>query len=206
MKRKIFLSGTFILFMMFVLLSFMEGRQDSGNQTVKSDPDYEKMIKRDFLIEDFRQLCEIIEASHPDPYSAGGGRIKFHYRMHRILNAIPENGMTKDGFIKLIRPFMAAIGDQHTSIYTDYKLDRSAPGGLPYVFGIIENRIAAEGDVADHQGVEHPRPRIFQFHVHLAAATRYHRPEIDAGRLDHQAGALDHLHRECIRIVSLISL
>jgi len=50
MKRKIFLSGTFILFMMFVLLSFMEGGQDSGTQTVKSDPDYEKLIEAYFKI------------------------------------------------------------------------------------------------------------------------------------------------------------
>ena len=48
---------------------------------------------------------------HPDPYSQGGGRIRFHYRLHELLNAIPENGWTKDEFIKNLRPFLSQIGD-----------------------------------------------------------------------------------------------
>lgn len=125
MKKKIGLAGSLLLFILFSFLSFLEGEQ-------------EQRIKRQWLIEDVRQLADIIESSHPDPYSQGGGRIKFHYRLHKMLNAIPEKGMTKNKFIKLLRPFLAAIGDQHTSIYSDYPLNGTAPGGLPFVFGIVE--------------------------------------------------------------------
>ena len=128
MNKKIVLKGLLVLFIMFLFFSFLEGEQETR-------------IKREWLIEDVRQLADIIETSHPDPYSHGGGRIKFHYRLHRLLNMIPKNGMTKDEFIKLLRPFMAAIGDQHTSIYTDYSLSGSAPGGLPYVFGVVERNL-----------------------------------------------------------------
>lgn len=96
-----------------------------------------QLIERDKLIEDIRQLADIIESSHPDPYSHGGGRIEFHRRLHRLLIAIPEGGMTRDDFIRLLRPFVAAVGDQHTEIYSGYPVDQSAPGGLPYVFGVI---------------------------------------------------------------------
>lgn len=33
---------------------------------------------------------------------------------HRVLNAIPDEGMTKDEFYRLVRPFVAAVGDAHT--------------------------------------------------------------------------------------------
>ena len=93
------------------------------------------------LVADVRQLAEIIESTHPDPYSAGGGRIKFNFRLQKILHAIPEEGMTKDEFVRLLRPFVATIGDQHTSIYTVYETDNAAPGGLPFVFRPIEKSL-----------------------------------------------------------------
>ena len=93
------------------------------------------------LVADVRQLAEIIESSHPDPYSTGGGRIKFNFRLQKLLQVIPEEGMTKDEFVRLLRPFVATIGDQHTSIYTVYETDNAAPGGLPFVFRPIEKSL-----------------------------------------------------------------
>ena len=93
------------------------------------------------LVADVRQLAEIIESAHPDPYGAGGGRIKFNFRLQKLLRAIPEEGMTKDEFVQLLRPFVATIGDQHTSIYTEYEKDNAAPGGLPFVFEPIEKSL-----------------------------------------------------------------
>ncbi len=99
------------------------------------------VLERNLLIEDVRQLADILETTHPDPYSHGGGRIAFHRRLHEVLRSIPRDGMTRDEFIKLLRPFVAAIGDQHTSIYTNYETDRAAPGGLPFVFEPIERSL-----------------------------------------------------------------
>ena len=87
------------------------------------------------------QLANVLESTHPDPYHHGGGRIAFHRRLHKVLDSIPQEGMTRDEFIKLLRPFVAAIGDQHTSIYTDYETDSAAPGGLPFVFEPIEKSL-----------------------------------------------------------------
>jgi hypothetical protein len=101
----------------------------------------QNLLERKLLIEDVRQLADIIENSHPDPYTHGGGRIAFRRRLHEVLRSIPEDGMTRDEFIRLLRPFIAAIGDQHTSIYTEYETDNTAPGGLPFVFEPIEKSL-----------------------------------------------------------------
>jgi hypothetical protein len=99
------------------------------------------LLERNLLMEDVRQLADILESTHPDPYHHGGGRIAFHRRLHEILRSIPRDGMTRDEFVKLLRPFVAAIGDQHTSIYTEYETDNTAPGGLPFVFEPIERSL-----------------------------------------------------------------
>ena len=98
-------------------------------------------LDHDSLVADVRQLADIIESTHPDPYSAGGGKIKFNFRHQKLLQAIPKKGMTKDEFLKLLRPFVATVGDQHTEIYTDYSVNNSEPGGLPYVFGVVEKSL-----------------------------------------------------------------
>lgn len=138
MKGKFFLSASLVIFIFFFFSTILIGQQEPGNKTEKTLQNQEKRIKREHLIEDVRQLAEIIESSHPDPYSAGGGRIQFHFRLQKVLRAIPENGMTKDEFVKLLRPFVAAVGDQHTEIYTDYSFNSAFPGGLPFVFGLVE--------------------------------------------------------------------
>lgn len=96
------------------------------------------LLEQQALIEDIRQLANIIENTHPDPYSAGGGRIAFHRRLHQTLNAVPDSGMSANDLIRLLRPFVAAVGDQHTEIYSDYPADDGGPGGLPFVFDVVE--------------------------------------------------------------------
>jgi hypothetical protein len=74
-------------------------------------------FSREQLIEDARQLADTIERTHPDPYTRGGGKIAYHRRLQRLLNAIPKEGMTKNEFIRLLRPFVAAVRDSHTYLH-----------------------------------------------------------------------------------------
>ena len=102
-------------------------------------------FSREQLIEDARQLAQIIEDTHPDPYIRGGGKIAFHRRLQRLLNAIPEEGMTRDEFIRLLRPFIAAVGDAHTDVWSDYQVNDYAPGGVPLRFDIVEQSLYVAG-------------------------------------------------------------
>ncbi len=100
---------------------------------------------RDQLIEDARQLAEAIESAHPDPYINGGGKIAFHRRLQRLLNAIPAQGTTREEFIRLLRPFIAAVGDARTELWSDYSLNADAPGGVSLQFGVVEESLYVAG-------------------------------------------------------------
>ncbi|MGC1390839.1 MAG: S41 family peptidase [Bacteroidales bacterium] len=106
---------------------------------------YSQIISKDSLIQDIRQLSDIIETSHPDPYIKGGGKIAFHKRLHTLILSVPEKGMTKNGFQKLLFPFVAAVGDGHTSIQISYKTQDNQPGGIPLLFKIIEKNLYVAG-------------------------------------------------------------
>ena len=44
-----------------------------------------EIIKKVLLVEDIRQLANILETTHPQPYFKGGGRVAFHRRVHEII-------------------------------------------------------------------------------------------------------------------------
>ncbi len=102
-------------------------------------------FSRQQLLEDTRELASILEDTHPDPYTAGGGRIAFHRRLHRVLNAIPDEGMTKDEYFRLVRPFVAGVGDAHTNFTQGYRVDRDRPGGVPLRLAVVEESLVVMG-------------------------------------------------------------
>jgi hypothetical protein len=53
--------------------------------------------------------------------------------------------MTKDEFIRLLRPFIGAIGDSHTDLWTDYEVSQTSPGGVPLLFDIVEQILYVAG-------------------------------------------------------------
>ncbi len=119
-KRKIVI----ILFLFF--LSF------SVNGQVKK-------IEKALLLEDLRQLAQILESSHPDPYLNGGGKIAFHRRLQKLILSIPEEGLTQKEFYRALLPFVASVGDGHTGISLP-SAEPSKPG-IPLVFGIVEESL-----------------------------------------------------------------
>ena len=102
-------------------------------------------FSRQQLLEDARELARIIEDTHPDPYAAGGGRIAFHRRLHQALNAIPDEGMTKDEFFRLMRPFVAGVADAHTNFLHSYSVDASRPRGVPLRLKVVEESLVVVG-------------------------------------------------------------
>lgn len=102
-------------------------------------------ISRSFLVDDVRQLATILESTHPDPYSQGGGKIAFHRSMQNLIRTIPDEGLTKSEFYRHICPFLAAVGDGHTSFWEPYHLNGENPGGIPLFFQAVENILYVAG-------------------------------------------------------------
>lgn len=139
-----------------ILPTRIPGTTIAPTPTTTKPPDYipleDRIFSQDELIEDARQLAQIIEATHPDPYSRGGGKIVFHLRLNQLLEAIPQTGLRRDEFTKLLRPFLAAIGDSHTELWGGYQTDEEYPGGIPLRFGIVETTLYVAGTLLeDHQ-------------------------------------------------------
>ncbi len=110
-------------------------------------PDATDLFSKPQLIEDSRELLSYLENIHPDPYLYSGGKVAFHRRFQDILQSIPPQGMTKDDFLRLLRPFVAAIADGHTRLLRF--LSSQDPGLMPLSFASIERCLFVDGVPSD---------------------------------------------------------
>jgi len=98
-----------------------------------------KLIERELLIQDIRQLSEILETAHPDPYINGGGKIAYHRRLQKLIMNIPTEGMLYEEFFYHIQPFIAKLEDAHTGLFQDEQIhDKENPGGIPLYFSTVD--------------------------------------------------------------------
>lgn len=99
-------------------------------------------LPRSELIADIRELSDLLESAHPDPYLHGGGRIAYHLGLQKLIRSIPEEGLSREDFLAVLRPFVAQLGDGHTTL-SPLPTERNAmnPGGVPLLFEVIERRL-----------------------------------------------------------------
>lgn len=95
----------------------------------------ESLISHRQLVDDARQMRNLLERIHPQPYLKGGGKMAFHRRFQEILGAIPGEGMTREDFRGLLTSLVASVGDGHTYIYADGPFDFA---GVPFLFYVVE--------------------------------------------------------------------
>ena len=105
-----------------------------------------KIFTQAELLQDAKQLASILEKSHPDPYSNGGGKVAFQRRRQELLQNIPAEGMTAECFYRLLLPFVASLRDGHTAILPQQTGAQPRPG-LPLAFKIIDESLAVAGVV-----------------------------------------------------------
>lgn len=80
-------------------------------------------ISRQALQEDIQQLAQLLIETHPDPYTAGGGALAFHRRVHMLLTELPEDGLTREQFLRYARPLVASVRDGHTRLLDPEDVD-----------------------------------------------------------------------------------
>lgn len=75
-----------------------------------------QVFTHEHLLEDARQVSQLIESAHPDPYIQGGGKIAYHLRLQELLYAFdlaarPPEGSLRSGPSRRLSPV-----DSKTSI------------------------------------------------------------------------------------------
>jgi len=98
----------------------------------------EQLFSQEELIEDAKQMLNLLEDVHPQPYLKSGGKIAFHGLFQSILNAIPADGMSREDFRGLLSPLVAAAGDGHTYVYADGPFDFA---GIPLLFYVVQQEL-----------------------------------------------------------------
>lgn len=100
------------------------------------------LIARWALQEDLDQLRGLLEDSHPDPYTGGGGRVSFHRRVRAIHASIPKEGLSPPTFLRLVRPLVASVKDGHTFIHLGDRR-RKKDRVFPVDWQIVEGSLVA---------------------------------------------------------------
>ncbi|MFX0107664.1 MAG: hypothetical protein ACFE7R_05235 [Candidatus Hodarchaeota archaeon] len=49
-------------------------------------------LSREQIIKDIRELSDILETAHPDPYIHGGGKIAYHRRFQKLIMGVQKDG------------------------------------------------------------------------------------------------------------------
>ncbi|MDH4270517.1 MAG: S41 family peptidase [Candidatus Aminicenantes bacterium] len=101
------------------------------------------LFSKQQLIEDSRELLSYLENIHPDPYLYSGGKVAFHRRFQDMLQSIPPQGMAKDDFLRLLRPFISAMRDGHTAVLR-FRDDQGLRL-MPLSFASIEKCLFVDG-------------------------------------------------------------
>lgn len=120
-----------VLRLLILATSAMILSADAYAQVEQDSP----LISRRALLDDSRQIRDLLESIHPQPYLKGGGKMAFHRRFQEILSAIPGEGMTREDFRELLTSLVASVGDGHTYIYADGPFDFA---GVPFLFYVVE--------------------------------------------------------------------
>lgn len=97
-------------------------------------------LSHEQLVEDARQMIEIIESCHPDPYTNMGGKIEFHLAFHQMLKEFPKEGMSAEDFWWKISAFLANIKDGHTYLYP-LKQPNPDIGAIPMQFTVMADSV-----------------------------------------------------------------
>ncbi len=98
--------------------------------------------------EDLRYLFSALEETHPDPYSAFGGRVNFKSRAAALLEAVPDNGLTTAELYDIVRPLFGELRDGHTYINSPPTAASSgAASHLPVRFGIATDDVFVKSAV-----------------------------------------------------------
>ncbi len=125
-------------------------------------------LERAQVIEDLRFLLDFLEETHPDPYSAHGGKVEFKRRAQMLVGSVPREGLSAVGIYDLVRPFLGELRDGHTGLtppsITGGSTSPRYPHYLPVQFGIAMDAVFVAGALP-------PFDELIGYRVHAVEGT-----------------------------------
>ena len=98
--------GCILLFLTFGVSAQPNAGIESNTQNMSNDS----------LVNDFRFFCDMLEATHPDPYTGFGGRPFFYIERDLALSRIADDSLDLNGFCDVLNEFTVPLKDLHTFV------------------------------------------------------------------------------------------
>ena len=102
-------------------------------------------VSREQAVKDTLKLLELLELSHPDPFTVMGGKIAFERKAHELVSAIPAEGLTTSELGNRLSAFLAGLHDGHTHLMGGADKWRDPAWWLPVEFGIASDGLFIVG-------------------------------------------------------------
>lgn len=94
-----------------VISAFHASAQSQNEQNYK-----DQILPGDSLVKDFIFFCDMLEETHPDPYSGFGGRPYFRLQRDVMIDQIANDSLDVDDFCDILNEFTVPLKDIHTFV------------------------------------------------------------------------------------------
>ena len=102
-------------------------------------------LSSDSLVNDFLFFCDMLEETHPDPYTGFGGRPFFHIKRALMADRIANDSLSLNDFCNLLDEFIVPLKDLHTYV----KYPQSGVTQTKYVqriaFNVLKDGLMVSG-------------------------------------------------------------
>ncbi len=102
------ISIVFCLALFSAFGALAQSREEEGRTSIT--------LSSDSLANDFLFFCDMLEETHPDPYTGFGGRPFFHIERDLMANRIANDSLSLNDFCDILNEFTVPLKDLHTFV------------------------------------------------------------------------------------------
>lgn len=108
-------------------------------------------LNKDSLASDFSYLVNLLESTHPDPYSGFGGKVFFHKTANDVLEDLQKNHYTETTFVNKVNTFLSNIHDGHTMLQQSMESAHTERYAQRIAFRVIPDGLIVDGISTNHK-------------------------------------------------------
>lgn len=110
-------------------------------------------VSHEQAMADARRLIELLESSHPDPYSPVGGKVVFKRSAAMLLQLVPPDDVDVGHLRNLLDGFLAQLSDGHTHMEREAVSWYAPPDALPIELDVtVDGLHVVASDVPEMKG------------------------------------------------------